>query len=1518
MKVVLGLTYLVVALLKVVVADFAPEIHSQVSDHVSESILYFDDSPVLLNLNGKSLLRSQDDGKNWEKVLDDVQNFYIDKIKKDRVFAFSAKSTHYVSNDQGKSWDTFKVEIDPNLNYEVNVNSKNTDEVLLAFIECDKEGNCKNDVFYTTDGFKSDPKILIPNVSYCTFTKSNGVFDAGDDSRILCLKSERDTHGYIRQTQIITSTDFFKTQETINDSTGILATSYVLEINVIQSFIVATVQTDKYGATGSSAVLYVSKDGYEFTKAVIDAAIVSDSFSFLPSTKSSLHISVWGFSEDGKQVSDILSSDSEGIHFKKLLENIEGNFLGFVNLEKVETIEGVWIANVMEGYDSSTLAPLSKSKITFDDGRTWDYLKTSNCPGDESCSLNLLSLEERRGDGQGATGATPGILLAVGSTGTSLDKNILNMHTYASRDGGLNWEKTLDEPTIFAFGDLGNVIVAAPYVKSDRRKENLLTSKLYYSLDQAKTWQSFSIDKDIFPYLLTTTIDGTSTKFILSGLFRPQNSNENSQVLYSLDFAKAFDSTCGDGDMETWYGRTDDDGNGQCIFGHKDIFKRRKQDAKCFVNKVFEDLKVEEVACQCTDGDYECNFGFLKNSKGECTPDYNAITKICADSSNKDLKLQSKRKIPGNLCEGGSVDLSEKSFNCDDALLKANKIQTSETSFQGRIARYMFLDQTKGHSSDETILVRTTRNEVFISHDAGKSFKKYQTDDEIYEIYLNPYFKDDVVLITTNKKLHISNDRANTFQIVSAPSSINVFGLPVLTFNNQTDASFIFYGDENCESRFSENCKSVAFITKDRGQSWKSLAKNVRTCDFVGARYTKFNADKNTIYCQVLEKDGFSLISSDDEFANQKTLYDRIVGFATTTHYTVVAAVEGDSLKAYVTVDGETFAEALFPSNFKVNKQQAYTIIGSETGAIFLHVTTNERAGSEFGSILKSNSNGTSYVLSERFVNRNEYGFVDYERVEGLEGIAIINTVSNNEEAKQGSRKQLKSQITFNDGSDWDLLQPPSTDSEGKKFSCVGKSLSECSLHLHGYTERKDYRDTFSSGSATGVLLGVGNVGDTLGAFDDASTFITTDGGSTWKEAKKGVYQWEFGDRGSIIVLVNDQTNTDTIHYSLDEGQSWNDYKFSEDLVKVEDIVTVPSDTSKRFLLIANSPANRGEETKTFALDFENVFTRQCVLDLDDPDKDDFEYWSPKHPFSTTNCLFGHEAQYLRRLSDHSDCFIGSAPLSSAFKVVRNCPCTRRDYECDFNYVKASDGTCKLVEGLEPADNSQICKIDKDAFEYFEPTGYRKIAISTCEGGQEFDKLDPIPCPGKEDEFQKKRGGKLKGFGLAVVIIAPIAVFLFAVWFVYEKGIRRNGGFQRFGEIRLGEEDDLIENNATDKVVNSIIRGGVTVIAAGIATFKMFRIFDNFLINKVKSVFSRNTRYARRGAGYNAVRDGDFRDDEEEDILGDVIDDDDYDIDDDGEVLNEEQAPAAEAEEDDLGLDDAPEGDEYTDDRNLE
>lgn len=69
-----------------------------------------------------------------------------------------------------------------------------------------------------------------------------------------------------------------------------------------------------------------------------------------------------------------------------------------------------------------------------------------------------------------------------------------------------------------------------------------------------------------------------------------------------------------------------------------------------------------------------------------------------------------------------------------------------------------------------------------------------------------------------------------------------------------------------------------------------------------------------------------------------------------------------------------------------------------------------------WGNILKSNWNGTYYGLSIDNVNRDERGYVDFEKMIGLDGIALINVVSNPHDAAISGRKSLQSRITHNDG----------------------------------------------------------------------------------------------------------------------------------------------------------------------------------------------------------------------------------------------------------------------------------------------------------------------------------------------------------------------------------------------------------------------------------------------------------------------------------------------------------------------
>ncbi|ODV59975.1 type I sorting receptor [Ascoidea rubescens DSM 1968] len=1589
---------------------FTPKVSITKFNHLSENLLYFDDSSVALTLNDKILYQTNNDGKDWDNLNKEIFNnkkiekkdpdFQITKLIKDpfykkRAFALTETSKHFYTLDNGDSWESFFLPKNAKLSLiDIKFNSRNKDYLIIDFFDCDNDDDgdydkCIHKFYYTKDNLNSDPNLLFSNehISFCTFTHESESFKEGPDEAILCLESVKDSKNRFKNSRLLYSENWFKDKndpQVITDETESLSNSYIFEIKVIQSFIVVKSYSDKYNIN-SSVNLFVSKDGKTFKKSNFPSHLMNEMFTFLPSNdEHSLYVSVWGYkssiegdsSDDDDDddydtglsfgftfknvISDLYVSDSNGINFKKLdnfyINKTESNYFGFFTLEKSSLVDGIWLGNLMVGYDDNNFFfPKIRSVLSYDAGRSWNYLNftkkesdefpDSDCNGDDDndCVLNILTTMVRNGDGGYESGPTPGIVIGLGSYSKSssslLSSEISTLQTFISRDGGLNWKLALNDPCFCQFGDQGNVILAVPY------KEGTTSSKkkkdtLYYSLDQGDTWETFELEESVLPLFLTSTIDGTSTKFIYAAISNHKsnriddiNAIDDSSLgaqlyIYSFDFQDAFSKKCEENDYEDWFARkSSEDEEPKCVFGHKEKFHRRKQDAKCFVNKLFEDVKAEDVRCECKRDDYECNDGFKENSKGECKPDFKILRELCLNENNKNLDKKSKRNpedeqnikikavtkriIPGDQCDPEAKD-SLKLTEDDNYVIECGKIlsqssndliKISEKEISGGVAQYYYLNQSPDNLKDETIVVRTTTGKVYKSHDGGLDFEELKIKEKIKDIILDPYSKDNVYLVIDDEdKIYKSTTRGKLFKKIGVPTKLNSFKIPSLTFNKMNSDHLIWTGDsKSCDDDFyGSDCYPVAYISKNGGKKWNKLLDNVKYCDFSGSILEDQYKNLDLVYCEKYNEEEsnnglkiYKLMSSKDYFKkDKKVLFERIIGFAIADEFIVVASVDDDntSLKAHTTVDGNIFAIAEFPYDFHVDKQQAYTILESISKSIFIHVTTNEKREREFGSILKSNSNGTSYVLSENYVNRNEIGFVDYENVKGIEGIEIINVVSNYQEVlAKNSKKELKSKITHNDGGEWNYIQPPSINSKGEKYKCINekKSLHECSLNLHGYTEKIDGRDTYGSGSAVGMMVAVGNVGKTLEAIENCSTFMTRDGGITWKEIHEGVYSWEYGDQGSIIILVKDNEVDNKFIYSLDEGERWFEYEFSEENVKIIDIATIPSDTSRKFILICDIEKKEGGfeiDSKIFTIDFSDVHERQCKLDLDNPDEDDFEYWSPKHPFIANNCLFGHEVQYLRRVSDNSDCFIGNAPLREAYKVLRNCSCSRLDYECDYNYVKSNDGTCKLVAGLEGKDPMEVCH-KEDVFEYFKATGYRKLPLSTCVGGKEFDKFEAIACPGKEKEFNKAHKSGLSGLNLLIVVIVPLLMFLLSAWIVYDKGIRRNGGFAMFGQIRLGDDDEenglggfqRVDDTKMDKVINKIVDIGFIIFTSVVSLQYFIR---NNLIKKL--VGSRSGGIGRNRSNYrrlfaegtyedvisNENFDGEIGDSDEDSLLG--------------------------------------------------
>lgn len=1456
------------------------KISKTIFDHGSNKITYFDDSSNILNINDDKLYISHDNGVSWDDITATlnngdsnihITNLFYDHNYKERAFIMSNSNKFWFTNDKGQTWNSFDIDFEwkpfTDIHFQTNVNSRSN--VIIAITQCENIISCHRTHYFTNDEFGSQvKKVEGDNIISCIFTTTK--FLPENINNILCTANIYDQAGRAKYTKVFSSNDWFKTQKEIKGMDDV----FIYEIEVVNSFIIAKCLTDRFNSE-AYVDLYVSKDGFNFQKAHFPGDLKSEAFTILPSTDNSLHVSVWGLKKavDGdfsRGISDLYASDFNGINFRKLnkLSDSE-DFYGFYSVEKISNLDGVWLGNVLKANTANSgffsFFPDINSMMSFDDGRSWVPLKyeidpnsdvKSYCTSSDNCKLNLLNAIQMDGDGTFESGPTPGILLGLGMVSNTLALDYDKLSTWISRDGGYSWTVALKQPCVFSIGDQGNIIIAIPDVMNpDKRAVDRLI--FYYSTDQGLTWQEGHIDSAILPMILTTTVDGSSQKFIFSG-FDIQNVenlhnldlSQLKYIIYALDFSDIFNGkVCSGNDMEEFVARKGTDSDSAiCIMGHKEKFQRRKQDAKCFVKKLYEDVKPVQESCPCDKVDYECNEGFLYEN-GECVEDLSYFRILCLNNKNKKVdnkKIPKLAKIPGNTCQDSSFKLDENkdyfTVDCESILedSRSFNIKTQKNNIPGSLLQYVYMDQSLVNFKDESIIVLNSDRKIFISHDGGMHFfyANFRTDN-VVGILADNYDGNHVVLLGEGNYYFETINRAQSFYKKILPSSVNIFGFVPMVFHPTDASKYIFIGStDGCFEGSLEDCNSVAYITVDGGKTWNKLLEGARNCDFAGSRFK--HQDDSLIICEQRNPDkSVRIVSSKQMFSNPleiKVHFDRTVGMAPDDGFIVVAAiVNEDNLNSYTTVDGETWALAEYPYDFVFNKEQAYTVLKSNSKSIYLHVTTSNEQGKEYGSILKSNSNGTSYVLSENFVNRNTIGFVDFEKIEGVEGISLINVVDNAEEIKTSDNsKKVKTKITHNDASEWSYLNPPPVDSDDKKYDCVSsrQPIEKCSLNLHGFTERTDFRDTYSSGSAIGMMIGNGNVGPYLDDdINNAGTFLTRDGGITWKEISKQPLSWEFGDQGGIIVLIDQIHPTKELKFSVDQGDSWETYVFNEEEVSVNDIATIPSDTSRKFVIFA--AANDGGKFLAIGVDFHGVFNRQCDIDfdkLDEVSKSDYEYWTPKHPFLADNCLFGREARYLRRKPESSDCFIGNTPLGDAYKFVRNCSCTRRDYECDYNFAKDIDGTCKLVAGLLPKDPKEVC-INQNVFEYFEPTGYRKIPLSSCVGGKELEKYEPHACPGKQKQFDKEHGsGITTGSNLLFVVFIPLTAFCVALWFFYDRGIRRNGGFKRLGAIRLegGEGETYgfptrIENNTTDKIVNRVVDMGVMAFVAGVTVINYIR-----------------------------------------------------------------------------------------------
>lgn len=964
----------------------------------------------------------------------------------------------------------------------------------------------------------------------------------------------------------------------------------------------------------------------------------------------------------------------------------------------------------------------------------------------------------------------PGVLLGVGAVGKKL-LPLTECDTFLSVDGGASWTTVGKGEWEYVVGDIGSLIVLAregkikwspDYGKTWFNQEpKTLPSGKTFGIERVITMpDSSSMQFVILAFSHTgggrEQAEWHSIHLDMSNVWSKKCENADLQLFKPRDYVGGSD--CILGQELGWYRRKPD---AECYVGEqgKDVRTEGKK-CPCTAADYACDLYFERASnnpgdplnCtlhawpngrdpdmpkDCKPGDkYSSRSGYVKKPGDACVMGVMwdaAVERVCTADGGSSGGGSGGGEGGG----GGTIpaDPGSPTTNITDPPASVKVITQLTSLGDADLTQIIYFKRSS------VLLLKTQAGEVWWSGDEGGKFTKVLGDLGKIEIIIMSDIVDRRAYFMTSKgetwytedRLEgyaTEKDKASSLKKMEFPSGYqwNHLGIPVFDFH-PTETEWlvvVLQPTGKCPGR---ECHTAAFTSIDHGKSWSTNPWDtwVRKCLWAqDINFTASALTPDSVYCSGWKiKDGkfggqetleSGLVSATEnpiefaEYANagtKRTLFERVTDWYVVSGFLMVALDDGTQLKLMVSVDGLTFAETQFPPYLSLQKN-GFTLLDSHPGVVFLDVAGNLRHGQEQGNLFVSNSNGTFFTQALKNTNRNARGLVDYERVISVDGVVLANRVLNPTGTNTGDKKQVGSVVSFDNGATWNEWRAPAKDSAGNAYRCPG---SKCNLHIHSITDtdpEATLGSLFSSPSAPGILVAVGNVGDRLSPYSMGDTYISTDAGGHWREIVKGPHQWEFGDRGSVIVLTNDDVASDEILFSLDYGLHFYRYKFSKDRkIRIKTITTEPKGTSLKFVMVglAEKTGGGGRETVIIQLDFSEAFARKCTFSAD------FEKWVLTGTDEKPDCVLGRRTYWWRRQAS-VDCYVGDLYTENRV-VVEDCECTAADYECDYTYWRDENtGKCSLY-GPDP-DAPKDCKAGT---KYQGHSGYRKIALSSCKGG---------------------------------------------------------------------------------------------------------------------------------------------------------------------------------------------------------
>ena len=610
-------------------------------------------------------------------------------------------------------------------------------------------------------------------------------------------------------------------------------------------------------------------------------------------------------------------------------------------------------------------------------------------------------------------------------------------------------------------------------------------------------------------------------------------------------------------------------------------------------------------------------------------------------------------------------------------------------------------------------------------------------------------------------------------------------------FQGRPISEFIFHPTERnwglasafslCEDYVNEPCKIVKelFVTQTLGEDWKILGDYIHTFSWgvKDENMIKAGIPKERIILtyqprgrgnQQFEKKWsykVDLVYSDDFFETKVVGVRKGNRFLLTSKYLYVSQVldqetqEVQLLHAKSTDKKYEFSPIV--TNQQSFKEHSYSFLDTTEDMVFLYIN-NFGQNAKYGNVYASGDQGKMFSLSlKNNIQLYDYDS-DFENIRSTEGVYLANVISGkymklarqeieneNRGANIGNEKKtainhrnyVKTLITHNKGGDWKRLKAPAVDSKGDSYNCG----DYCYLHLHSYSS--EIPQFYSVDSAVGIIIGNGNVGRYLDyGYNDMALFISRDGGLNWFEIRKGVYIYEIGDHGGLIVAAKFDQPTTSVLYTYDEGMTWETLNISDEQIQVKNILIEPTSSSQHFLVYGVKKSSEGESIGiVINLNFASLHMPTCG-------RNDYEIWSPRSSKEGHECLLGRKVSYSRRKRD-SKCLNGEGFERKV--IVESCPCTDDDYQCDIGYHRMEPGDpCTPIKPIDPAEANKPPEVCNGY--YTISRGYRKIAGNYCKGGAKYEPI-LVACPYNKIWYAIKLGlYALIGFAILGIILMAV------------------------------------------------------------------------------------------------------------------------------------------------------------------